>query len=389
MENPTVSPTIEQAVRDRYARAARGRETSLCCPTAYDPRHLEAIPREILDHDYGCGDPSRFARPGDTVVDLGSGGGKIAYILSQVVGPEGRVIGVDFTDEMLALARRHRDAVGARVGWRNVEFRRGRIQDLALDLDRLDAWLASHPVRAAADLEALRDEEARLRRDEPMIPDGSAHLVVSNCVLNLVRGEDRAALFREMHRVLRRGGRVAISDIVSDEAVPPHLQADPDLWSGCVSGAFQEEAFLRAFEAAGFHGVAIAAWSEEPFAVVDGIEFRSVTVTAHKGKEGPCHERLQAALYRGPYRQVLDDDGHVFPRGVRVAVCEKTFELLRSGPYAADFVFLEPREAVPAGSAAPFDCARTAPRHPRETKGTGYAVTRPPGTCEPGCCGAP
>jgi len=389
---PNLEPAelnVESAVKQRYGDAARAREEALCCPTTYDPRLLAAIPEEILVKDYGCGDPSVHARPGDRVLDLGSGAGKIAFILSQVVGPEGRVTGVDFHDEMLAVARGHQREVGERIGWQNVEFRKGRIQDLALDLDRVDAYLRVRPVSSGNDLEALRAEEERLRREEPLVADASIDLVVSNCVLNLVRSEDKAALFAEIFRVLRRGGRVAISDIVSDEEVPEHLRRNAELWSGCISGAFREDAFLQAFEEAGFHGIAVASWAERPFAVVEGIEFRSVTVTAQKGKQGACYEHNQAVIYRGPYRRVLDDDGHAYPRGARVAVCAKTFDLLRHGPYAADFVFLEPREPVAAEGAAPFDCARTAPRHPRETKGMDYHLTEGAGACGPpgsACC---
>ena len=297
---------VEEAVLERYGAASRGRQEDLCCPTDYDARYLEVIPEEILQRDYGCGDPSRYARPGDTVLDLGSGAGKIAYILSQVVGPQGRVIGVDFHDEMLSLARKHRQLVGDRVDWHNVVFRKGRIQDLSLDLEELDRWLAGHPVRGSTDLARLREREDVLRRQAPLIPDESVDLIVSNCVLNLVSSADKGALFGEMHRVLRDGGRVAISDIVSDEEVPEHLQRDPLLWSGCISGAFQETRFLQSFGDAGFHGLAVRAWSEEPFAVVEGIEFRSVTVTAHKGEGGPCetkgmeYDRTEMTRARGP-----------------------------------------------------------------------------------------
>ena len=119
-----------------------------------------------------------------------------------------------------------------------------------------------------------------------MVPDESVDCVVSNCVLNLVRPGDRRQLFAETFRVLRLGGRAAISDIVSDEDVPEHLQNDPELWSGCVSGAFREDRFLKAFEDAGFYEVQIAARQSEPWRTIEGIEFRSLTVVAHKGKQG-------------------------------------------------------------------------------------------------------
>src|SRR5262249_59641440 len=97
---------VEQAVRRRYTDGARAPESELCCPTSYDPALLEAIPQEVLARDYGCGDPTRHLRPGETVLDLGSGSGKACFLVAQVVGAEGRVIGVDLDDEMLALARR-------------------------------------------------------------------------------------------------------------------------------------------------------------------------------------------------------------------------------------------------------------------------------------------
>ena len=97
---------VEEAVRDRYAKAAIERQPELCCPVDYDRRYLEVIPQEVLEKDYGCGDPSPFVRQGDTVLDLGCGGGKICYIAAQIAGPGGSVIGVDFNDPMLALAER-------------------------------------------------------------------------------------------------------------------------------------------------------------------------------------------------------------------------------------------------------------------------------------------
>ena len=391
---------VERAVRARYGAAAQEREESLCCPIDYDPRYLQAIPDEVIERDYGCGDPSRYVRPGDTVLDLGSGGGKICFIASQIAGPEGRVLGVDVNDEMLELARRSAPQVAEHTGLRNVEFLRGRIQDLALPLDALDAWLASHPVKHSADLEALEAETERLRRERPLVADESVDLVVSNCVLNLVRPEDKSQLIREIFRVLRRGGRIAISDIVSDEVVPQALRDDPELWSGCVSGAFHEQELLRELEQAGFHGISIDVWSEEPFRVAEGIVFRSVTVTAHKGKQGPCFEANQAVIYKGPWKQVEDDDGHVLRRGERAAVCAKTFGLLTRAPYAEQIVAVPPYREIPEAPYAEqivavppyreipeaerelFDCSRTAPRHPRETKGEGYRDT----TAESDCC---
>jgi len=258
MELPVVRSqlNVEHAVRQRYSAASQQVQPALCCPVQYDSRYLTVLPAEILERDYGCGDPSRFVQPGETVLDLGSGGGKICYIASQIVGPSGRVIGVDANENMLALARKYQRQIGDAIGWQNVEFHRGQIQDLATDLE--------HPGAT------------------PMIADESIDVVLSNCVLNLVAEEDRRHLFAEFFRVLRPGGRAAISDIVSDRPVPEGLKHDPELWSGCISGAFAEAAFLAAFRDAGLVTVELVARQEQPWTVVEGIEFRSVTVRAYK-----------------------------------------------------------------------------------------------------------
>ena len=365
---------IENVVRERYAQGAQAKEEALCCPTNYDPKYLKVIPEEILEKDYGCGDPSRFLKEGDVVLDLGSGGGKICYIASQVVGPKGKVIGVDFNPAMLALARKYQEKVGNRIGWHNVEFLRGRIQDLRTDLETLDESLRKEPIRSADDLLNVQEAMKTLQR-APLIEDESINVIVSNCVLNLVRSEDKRELFREMHRVLKKGGRVAISDIVSDEPVPQKLQEDPELWSGCISGAFQEQQFLKAFEEAGFYGIKIEKFDERPWRIVRGIEFRSITITAYKGKEGPCWERNQAVIYKGPWKQVVDDDGHVLKRGVRTAVCDKTFQIYTKAPYQNEFILVPPSKDIPLEKAKPFDCHRTAERDPRETKGKRYKKT--------------
>lgn len=389
-ENQGSAPTEHQesAVKDRYAQAAQAREAALCCPVDYDARYLEVIPDEVIERDYGCGDPSRHLKEGETVLDLGSGTGKICFIAAQVVGAKGKVIGVDMTGEMLDVAYKNAPIVAERIGYENVEFRRGRIQDLKLDLDLLEKRLADRPVTSAEgylELERLIDD---LRRLEPLVENDSVDVVVSNCVLNLVANEQKRQLFEEIHRVLKKGGRAVISDIVSDEEVPLELQQDPDLWSGCISGALTETGFLEAFEDAGFYGVRVLERQQESWQTVQGIELRSLTVEAWKGKEGPCWERKQAVVYRGPFKQVLDDDGHLIPRGERVAVCDKTYNIFKNEPYREHFDFVEPREEIALEDAEPFDCSRTPKRHPQETKGLDYDVTTEPqeNCCEPGAC---
>ena len=244
----TIPLDVEQAVGARYSDAARQFEPALCCAVDYDARYLKAIPAEIIERDYGCGNPAQWVRAGETVLDLGSGGGKICYIAAQIVGASGRVIGVDINDEMLALAEKYRAFIGDELGFHNVEFRRGHIQNL-----------------------------------RPIIESDLVDVVLSNCVLNLVATEQKEQLFNEMFRVVKSGGRVVISDIVSDREVPDEMRNDAELWSGCISGAYQETAFVEAFTRAGFSDVEIVKRDETPWQIVDGIEFRSVTVQSYKG----------------------------------------------------------------------------------------------------------
>src|SRR5438552_11009170 len=382
------SQRTETIVRQRYAIGAKERADKLCCPVDYKSKYLKVIPQEVIERDYGCGDPSRYLREGETVLDLGSGTGKICFIAAQIVGPKGKVIGVDMTDEMLEVARRNAPIVAERIGYANVEFHKGRIQDLALDLERLDRQLKQNPVADAISFLTAGELAEELRLKDPLIADDSIDVVVSNCVLNLVDPKSKRQLFDEIFRVLKKGGRAVISDIVSDEDAPEEMQDDPELWSGCISGALTEEGFLAAFENAGFYGIQILKRDAKPWRTVQGIEFRSVTIEAFKGKEGACFERNQAVIYRGPFKEVLDDDNHRMERGKRYAVCDKTYNLYKKAPYREFFELVDPIVDVPSAEAKPFDCSRTALRHPKETKGQDYRLTSKPKSqcCDGGGC---
>jgi arsenite methyltransferase len=285
MTRMSSSLNVENAVKNRYSTAAQERVEALCCPIEYDGKYLEVIPQEILDRDYGCGDPSKHLRSGETVLDLGSGGGKICFIAAQVVGPAGKVIGVDMNADMLALARKHQKAVGDALGYHNVQFRKGRIQDLALDLERLDAELQARPISGAEAFLLAQRLADELRVRHPLVAGHSVDVVVSNCVLNLVDPRSKPQLFGEVFRVLKEGGRAVISDIVSSREVPAEMQNDPELWSGCISGALPEHEFLKAFKAAGFPSVSVLKRDSTPWRIVNEIEFRSVTVEASKGTQ--------------------------------------------------------------------------------------------------------
>jgi len=320
----------EKAVAERYAAAARAREDALCCPVEYDGRYLEAIPEEVLERDYGCGDPSAWLRSGETVLDLGSGGGKICFIASQVVGPQGRVIGVDMNRAMLDLARRAAPVVAERIGYANVEFREGRIQDLAFDPAATAEYLAAHPVRDAGDAVALEAWSKKQRLERPLLADGSVDVVVSNCVLNLVPPEDKPRLFQEIYRVTAADGRVVISDVVGDEDVPLDLQRDPELWSGCISGALREDRFVEAFAEAGFHGVRILRRDEKPWRTVDGIEFRAMTVEALRERKVRASSDARRSYTAGRSAKCLTTTDIAF-----VAGCDTPCVTRRSACFSA------------------------------------------------------
>jgi SAM-dependent methyltransferase len=286
-------------VREFYGNAAEKPQEELCCPVRPDPEDLAHIPPEVVERFYGCGSPvsSALPQPGETLVDLGSGAGIDCFIAARRVGGEGRVFGIDMTDQMLGIALESQPKVVAALGYDNVEFRRGFLERIPLE-------------------------------------DGTAHIVTSNCVINL--SPDKPAVFREIWRVLQDHGRAVIADIVADTDVPPKMRADGQLWGECISGALSEDAFLAAFERAGFYGVSIlkkAFWRE-----VEGTRFFSVTVRGFKfEKRAGCQYVGQWATYLGPMKAVVDEEGHFFPRGVPVEVCTDTAAKLRGGPYAASF----------------------------------------------------
>ena len=377
---------VKSSVVERYSEGAKAREESLCCPVDYDRELLKILPKEIVDRDYGCGDPSRYAKNGDTILDLGSGGGKICYMAAQLVGNDGYVIGVDMTDDMLELARSHQQTMAEKLGSDRVDFRKGHIQDLALSLDKVSEYIAGHPLANLDDLEEFELWKRQERRDNPMVDSASVDLVVSNCVLNLVAEEDRTQMISEIFRVLKPGGRVAISDIVSDEFVPEHLRNDPHLWSGCISGAFQEKQFSEAFLAAGFIGVEYDKWDGDPWQTVEEIEFRSVTLTAYKPSDVPAVDGGQAVIYKGPFKEVTDEYGRRYGRGDRIAVSERFFANLTEGAYQEHFIAVQPAEepADKVGFCKPSGSLRSA----KETKGGSHntAINNADNNAAAGCC---
>ncbi len=228
--------TIKEEIKTRYGQAAlqaQKQERRSCCGTgtvleagALDPitSHLygdqetATLPQEALLASLGCGNPTALAQiaPGETVLDLGSGGGIDVLLSAKRVGPTGKVYGLDMTDEMLALARANQ----AKAGVTNVEFLKGEIEHIPL-------------------------------------PDNSVDLIISNCVINLSPDKDR--VLAEAFRVLKPGGRFAVSDIVIRGEMPADIRRNIELWAGCVAGALEEREYIAKLERAGFEGASIEA----------------------------------------------------------------------------------------------------------------------------------
>lgn len=371
---------VKSSVLERYSEGAKKQQADLCCPVDYNTDLLKILPTEILERDYGCGDPSRYVREGDTVLDLGCGGGKICYIAAQLVGDSGHVIGLDMNNDMLNLAVKHQKDMADKIGGDRVSFHYGHIQDLALDLNAADEYLKDKPIHTKDDLETFDTWQREQKRSHPLIADNSIDLIVSNCVLNLVDDTQKSQLITEIFRVLKPGGRIAISDIISDEYVPAEMKADPELWSGCISGVFQEKEFLRKFVDAGFYAVAYDKWDQTPWKTINDIEFRSVTLTAVKPEQTTELDQGHTVIYKGPFECVTDDKGYEFDRGDRIAVSNVHYNALRTSSFANDFVFIEPAEQ--SCCAATWDTSMFSLRTVRDSKiGTKVSTT-----CKPSCC---
>jgi SAM-dependent methyltransferase len=307
--------TITRQVSERYARAAATGE-QMCCPTGYNFDDLKSfIPDEVLKISYGCGTPAGLdtVRPGETVLDIGSGGGIDCFEASRRVGSSGRVIGLDMTDTMLEIARHHAPTVARNLGYAssNVEFRKGMAEAMPVEANGID-------------------------------------LIISNCVINLA--PDKQKVFREMYRVLKPGGRFTISDIVSDQPVPNYLLYDAEKWGDCLSGALQAGDYLGGLVQAGFLGVHQVKFT--PWQVIDGIHFLSLTLTGYKLPETGEPNGVRFATLRGPFSRAVDELGQTYLRGVPQPITARTAQLLKSSPFDGLFLL----------SDAPVTLAESDPR---------------------------
>lgn len=314
------SKSIE-SVKEYYGKILKSNKdlkTSACCTAESMPVHLREILKEIHDEVkdkfYGCGSPIPMGLAGKTVLDLGSGSGRDCFILSKLVGPSGRVIGVDMTDEQLSVAQKHIDHHTNAFGYQepNVRFIKGYIEDL----------------------------------ESAGIKSGSIDLVTSNCVVNLSPNKER--VFSEIFRVLKPGGELFFSDVFSSRRIPTELKSDPILLGECLGGALYTEDFRRLFAKLGCNDYRLA--SRTTISLIDeaikrkvGLtEFYSMTVRAFKlSLEDRCEDFGQVATYLGTIPESPNsftlDDHHLFENGRPQPVCGNTAAMLKDTRYSEHF----------------------------------------------------
>lgn len=313
---------MHEQVQHYYGNVLQGSadlKTDACCTASAPPPHLRAalgaVHEEVRGRYYGCGLVVPPLLDGLRVLDLGCGAGQDCYVLAQLVGPEGAVVGVDMTTEQLAVAERHRAWHAERFGYANVEFRHGYIERLG----------------------------------ELGLADNSFDLIVSNCVINLV--PDKAAVLREARRLLKPGGELYFSDVYADRRVPAELAADPVLYGECLGGALYWNDFLRLAHEAGFADPRLV--EDRPLAITNdavqdklgNIRFHSATCRLFKldGLEPDCEDYGQAVRYRGsvpqhPYELILDKH-HVMETGRLFPVCGNTWRMLHDTRFREHFDF--------------------------------------------------
>lgn len=314
------SSTID-SVRNYYGKILQSSldlKTGACCSTDSLPKNVQSIlpliHKEVNDKFYGCGSPFPPQLEGLTVLDLGCGSGRDSFLLSHLVGPTGKVIGVDMTEEQLSVARNFVEYHTERFGYSepNVEFKQGFIEDL----------------------QSLGIESE------------SVDLVVSNCVINL--SPDKERVFREIFRVLKPGGELYFSDVFSNRRIPKDLKEDPILVGECLGGALYTEDFRRLIFDLGIKDFRIISSSkvalqdEEIEKKIGMIDFYSITYRILKLElEDKCEDYGQVAFYLGtlpghPHSFLLDDH-HILKKGIPMLVCGNTASMLSNSRYSEHF----------------------------------------------------
>jgi len=280
-------------VRAFYGRAALTANEEIVNPFAPDQALANFIPADSRKKSYGCGSPVKDAepQPGEVLVDLGSGSGVECFMAAAQVGPTGRVIGIDMTEEMLHLAEVAKATVASRLGYDNVEFKKGFLEDIPL-------------------------------------PDSTASVVISNCVINL--SPDKRQTLHEISRILKPGGRLVVSDIVTDDTIPVAIKNNEQFRGECLGGAMRQEDLLGMLRGAGFAGISLV--KRFPYRIEGDTRFYSLTFRAYKPEEALQVE----VIYRGPFAAVWTESGAVLLKGQRTRVALSEAESLGDSLFVLD-----------------------------------------------------
>eukprot|EP00128_Syssomonas_multiformis_P013319 Colp12_sorted_trinity150504_noHs@10097 len=339
-----VEDVVRDSVKEYYGKVLQKTEdlkTNACCTGDVMPKHFRSLAaklhEEVVAKYYGCGLTIPDLLEGTSILDLGSGSGRDCFLASGLVGENGRVVGVDMTDEQISVARKHIDFHTKAFGYKspNIEFKQGyieRLGDVGLEENYFD-------------------------------------IIISNCVINL--SPDKDAVLREAFRVLKPGGELYFSDVYSDRRIPKALQEDPVLYGECLSGALYWNDFLNMAKKAGFtdprlvDDAPITISNKKIEEVVGDIRFFSATYRLFKlpSLESDCEDYGQAVVYKGtiPYcqRSFKLDGHHIFVTGKAHLVCGNTYDMLAKTRFAPHFDFINPTPKTHFGIFP--DCGKNMP----------------------------
>jgi len=261
-------------VNSFYTLAADKVNEDIVNPIHYEEIQIAHIPIKCRKRSYGCGSPVLDCElnKGEVLVDLGSGSGVECFIAAPKVGQSGKIYGIDMSQKMLSLAREAQMEVVKNIGFNNMEFLYGFLEDIPL-------------------------------------PEATADVVISNCVINL--SPDKRKTFTEIMRILKPGGRLFVSDIVSDKPIPLDIQYNEKLRGECIGGAMQEKYLFYMLENLGFQRIYLK--KRFPYRIVKGHTFYAVTYSAYKKEK----EKKKKVIYRGPYKAIITDENEIIHRGIK------------------------------------------------------------------------
>ncbi len=297
-------PLVRDIAKERFRSAALLPDPALSFAEPYDFQKLASfIPGEVLEVSQGSGLPLglKDVRAGEAVLEIGCGAGINCFEAAMQVGAEGKVVGVELIDDLVSIARRNGPQVTNHLGLpaSSVEFKKGVAEDLPLEHEQFDSVIANYQLGAC---------------------------------------QDKSAIFEEIFRVLRPGGRFTVSDIVSDVSVPRYIKTNEERWGYCLAGALGVEEYLKIVRKAGFFGVEqlkFNVWKQ-----IDGIHFYSVTIRGHKLKKPDIQKSPSSsyAVFRGPFTKVKDEYGNTYQRGQCKKISKEIFEILNLPGYRPYFI---------------------------------------------------